>query len=216
MRISEDRYARDLRRMHLARRFMQHEVRTQWICAWTGLSPERVRNLYKSYLESLDGAVRHRGPSPRSIASFLSSPTLRAEASAAGGLACALGVVPEKPMPNARKCLQTVETGERLCHVYELYRKIVPSSRLTMDQLIVLVIALAEREDFEIVHCGNCHGALLVDRLGSDRRLCRACRQASGSALHEPTARLIGSSGEEIAAPMGEIEAPNVYQQSLF
>ena len=76
MRISEDRYTRDLRRLHLARRLIQYEVRTRWICACTGLSGNRVRNLFHSYQESLGSARRRRGPSRRQVSSFLTSPTL--------------------------------------------------------------------------------------------------------------------------------------------
>jgi hypothetical protein len=212
MRISEDRYSRDLRRIHLAQRMIRHEVRTQWICAWSGLSAGRVRNLFRSYEESLGGARRHRGPSPRRIASYLRSPALRAEASAAGGLACVLGVVPDKPVP--RKALQSLETGERLCHAYELYREIVPESRLTMDQLIILVIALAEGEDLVIGHCVNCHGALLLDRLGASRRLCFACRQAAGDPSLDAAAQLAGGADKRSEESEGDV--PKMYQQALF
>jgi hypothetical protein len=215
MRISEDRYSRDLRRIHLAQRMIRHEARTQWIRAWTGLSGERVRNLFHSYEESLEGARRRRGPSPRRIASYLRSPALRAEASAAGGLACVLGVVPESPIRNAKKTLPSVESGERLCHAYELYRQIVPEARLTMDQLIILVIALSEQEDLEIAHCRNCNGALLVDRLGASRRLCLACRQVAGQPSVNAAIHLEGiadASSEDSDDP----EPPAAYQQPLF
>jgi len=214
MRISEDRYSRDLRRIHLAQRFIQHEVRTQWICAWTGLSGVRVRNLYRSYIQSLNETRRHRGPSPRRIASYLRSPALRAQASAAGGLARVLGVVPEEPLPHARKALQTIDTGERLCDVYELYQQIVPESPFTMDQLIVLVIALAEGEDLMIGHCRNCHGALLLDRLGASRRLCLGCRQAAGD-LSGNTAQVAGAGDP----PVDSRDASDSFeerQKSLF
>ena len=190
------------------------KLRTQWICAWTALSGERVRNLFHSYEESLGGARRRRGPSPRRIASYLRSPALRAEASAAGGLACALGLVPERPLPNARKAFPNVESGERLCEVYELYQHIVPESRLTMDQLIVLVIALAEAEDLEIAHCRNCQGALLVDRLGVSRRLCLACRQAAGDPSFDAAAQIVADSGGPSSVAEGD--AVQGYQQPLF
>jgi hypothetical protein len=214
MRISEDRYSRDLRRIQLACRMMQHEVRTQWICAWTGLSGARVRNLYRSYEESLDGAQRHRGPSPKRISSFLRSPQLRTEASAAGGLAQALGVIPDQPMANARRVLPTLESGERLCQAYELFRQIAPEARLTMDQLILLVIALAERQDLEIAHCRNCHGALLVDRLGASRRLCTACRQATGHTGPAAAAQI--AIPDEDALAEATHESAVALQQPLF
>jgi hypothetical protein len=215
MRISEDRYSRDLRRIHLAQRMIRHEARTQWIRAWTGLSGERVRNLFHSYEESLEGARRRRGPSPRRIASYLRSPGLRAEASAAGGLACVLGLVPESPMRSAKKTLPNLESGERLCDVYELYRQIVPEAKLTMDQLIILVIALAEQEDLEIAHCRICNGALLVDRLGASRRACLACRQAAPQPAFDTA---VQSTGVADASPedTDDTETSIAHQQSLF
>src|SRR5580693_2081399 len=126
MRVSEDRYSRDLRRLNLAQRLIRHEVRTQWICAWTGLSDDKTSGNVR----------RHRGPSPTRLASFLRSPTLRAEASAIGGLACASGAIFPTPTPHARRDPPGVEAVERLCHVFELYREGVPQSHFTMDQFI--------------------------------------------------------------------------------
>ena len=177
MRISEDRYTRDLRRLHLARRLIQYEVRTRWICACTGLSGNRVRNLFHSYQESLGSARRRRGPSRRQVSSFLTSPTLRDEASAAGGLAYVLGVVGESTPVPGMKVLLTLESGGRLCDAFDLYREVMPDARLTLDQLIVLVNALTQGEELEIGHCAECHGTLIVDRLGIGRRICLACKE---------------------------------------
>jgi hypothetical protein len=215
MRVSEDRYSRDLRRLNLAQRLIRHEVRTQWICAWTGLSDDRVRNLFRSYDKTSGDVRRHRGPSPTRLAAFLRSPTLRTEASAIGGLACAFGAVLPNPAPNARRDRPGVEAGERLCRVFELYRQIVPQSHFTMDQFIRLMIALTEGEDLEIGHCRNCHGALLLDRLGASRRLCLACKQdlvrhaVDRGEVTQPRS-------DEAASLANDEESPVVYQQPLF
>lgn len=215
MRISEDRYTRDLRRIHLAQRLIRHEVRTQSICAWTGLTDERIRNLCRSYDPSLAGAPRHRGPAPKRVLTLLRSPLLRCEASALGALAYALRVIPRQPLPNARRDLPGLETGERLCHAFELYRRIVPESRFAMDQFILLVLALAEGTDLEVAHCAHCHGALLLDRLGIGRRLCPFCKSssvaASADAAPDPFATAKPGSGNAEGDP-----SPEPYQQSLF
>ena len=215
MRVSEDRYSRDLRRLNLAQRLIRHEVRTQWICAWTGLSDDRVRNLFRSYDKTSGNVRRHRGPSPTRLASFLRSPTLRSEASAIGGLACAFGAILLTPASNARRDRPGVEAGERLCHVFELYRQIVPQSHFTMDQFIRLMIALNEGEDLEIGHCRNCHGALLLDRLGASRRLCLACRQDSvrQRADADDVTQL---RSDATASLTRDEESAVVYQQPLF
>jgi hypothetical protein len=214
MRISEDRYSRDLRRLNLAERLIRHEVRTQWICAWTGLSHHRVRNLYRSYDKSLGVVPRHRGPSPNRLATYLRSPALRAEASAIGGLARVFGVVPPKPTPNAWRDRANVEAGERLCAVFELFRQIVPQSRFTMDQFIRLAMALIQEGELEIGHCSSCHGALLLECSVATRRLCLACQQDFLSFSRQGRGQPPETQG---VAPLSE--APDMaesYQQPLF
>jgi len=49
MRVSEDRYTRDLRRIQLAHRLIRHEVRTYWNRAFTRFTDGRIRNLLRSY-----------------------------------------------------------------------------------------------------------------------------------------------------------------------
>ncbi len=50
MRITDDRYTRDRQRFDLAFRMIHHEARTSTIRSWTGLSDERIRKLYRSYV----------------------------------------------------------------------------------------------------------------------------------------------------------------------
>src|SRR5690349_678069 len=116
MRVSEDRYVRDLRRINLAQRMIRHEVRTMTICAWTGFNEERIRNLAKSYEATLVPASRHRGPPPKKIDVFLRHSILRAEAACLGGLARSFGILPPGLLPNAAQALPSVARGELLCH----------------------------------------------------------------------------------------------------
>ena len=78
MRISDDRYSRDRLRLDLALRFIHHEARTHTIRAWTGLTDDRIRKLYRTYLFEAGGAsvARHRGKSPRQAAFFTRSSSL--------------------------------------------------------------------------------------------------------------------------------------------
>jgi hypothetical protein len=215
MRISEDRYSRDLRRLNLAQRLIRHEVRTYWISAWTGLSHNRVRKLFRSYYRAAGVVQRHRGPSPTRLAAFLRSPTLRTEASAIGGLACVLGVLPPKLAPSANRDRQSVEAAaERLCGIFELYQHIVPQSHFTMDQFIRLTIALAEGQDLKIGHCENCHGALLLERPAASRRLCPICRQ--DLLVHPSADRTRAARRLEDPVAADPAEPPESYQQPLF
>jgi len=56
--------------------------------------------------------------------------------------------------------------ANQLCEVFELYREIVPTSKFKMEQLILLMIALAEGHDLRTSHCNTCHGALVIDPKG--------------------------------------------------
>jgi len=193
MRISEDRYSRDLRRLNLARRFIQHNVRTRWICRLTGLSDSRVRNLFHSY----QGSRVRRGRPRGSKSFFLKSPTLRDEASAAGSLAYVLGA-----FAPGRAAGRSLETGERLCDAFDFYREVIPEARLTLDELILLVEALEEGSELEIGRCAQCHCAWLVDRLGTDRRICASCKEHVRCAAVPPM-----TSFPVVGTPLDPVEA---------
>jgi len=79
MRIYEDRYHRERQRFHVALRFIRLEARTHTIRYWTGLTDDRIRKLYRSYLaDSADRLIRrHRGKSPQRTTLFLRSARLR-------------------------------------------------------------------------------------------------------------------------------------------
>src|ERR1700749_3593428 len=67
MRGSDDRYTRDRQKFDLAVRLIRHEARTYTIRQWTGLSDDRIRKLYRSYVWSsgTQSGARHRGRTPR-------------------------------------------------------------------------------------------------------------------------------------------------------
>jgi hypothetical protein len=215
MRVSENRYTRDLRRIHLAERMIRHEVRTQSICAWTGISDERVRNLCRSYDGNWTGAPRHRGHAPKVFTAIMRTSLMRCEASAIAGLVRALRLIPDEPVPNARKTLPSVELGERLCHAFELYKLVVPTAKLSMDQLILLVLTLAEGAELEVGHCSRCHAALLLDRLGGGRRLCETCKR-EGNSDDRKLARRIARDVLEPDDPASRGVGGRGDQQSLF
>jgi hypothetical protein len=146
----------------------------------------------------------------------LRSPTLRSEASAIAGLACVLGVIPSRPIPNARKALPSVELGERLCHAYEIFRRVVPESHFTIDQFILLALSLAQGDELEVGHCSHCRAALLLDPLSASSRECTACKK---SALNPTTWALrdeFGSKGVESESTVPDSEGAEGYQRPLF
>jgi len=177
MRVSEDRFSRDLRRIELAKRLIAHRVRTGWISLWTGLSPNTVRNLYRSYIKGQSSPpARRRGPPPSNPLLFLRSVTLLEEASVLAALAHRFGLVPDEPVSNPRRALARLEVGERLCQAYELFQHLIPGATFGMEQFMILLFALAERKDLTLDLCEGCQGVLLVDCLGRSRRTCPTCR----------------------------------------
>lgn len=126
MRITDHRYHRDIRRYQLARRLIRHEARTQTVCEWTGLSDERVRNFLRAYCVGDNGtgtALRHRGPPPQRLTAIFWSARIASEAAALAGLARVTGIEKEPGLAN----------GERLCHLFEIFRACLPDTSLTLE-----------------------------------------------------------------------------------
>jgi hypothetical protein len=208
MRVSDDRYSRDFRSFNLALRMLRYEARTNTVSAWTGISPERVRNLSKSHRRQ--ESERHRGPSPSQLAPLLSNPGLRSELAALAGLCRVLDVVPDRPIVNARERLPGIANGERLCFALELLREVVPAARLSLEQAVLLVYALAEGNRWSVDHCTSCRALILVDHLGLNRRICVHCQR-------EVRERKRGKAAmEEAVVEAGETEEAMVIQPDLF
>lgn len=213
MRLSDDRYSRDLRRFSLALRMLAHDARPNTICAWTGFTAERVRHLCRSHRKDLPEGEgpRHRGPSPTKLTALLASPGLRNEVVAMAGLCRVLGVIPATRLSSARQRLPSVANGERLCDALELFREIVPHARLTLEQLVLVVFALSEGEQWGIDHCTKCRAIILVDHLSLARRVCAHCREERDTAGDPgPVAEAQTGAGD------GRDGAGTAVQQSLF
>src|SRR5215472_1090026 len=117
MRISDDRYSRERARMELALRFLRYEARTQTIRAWTGLSDDRIRKLYRSYMGHARRLLpRHRGKSPHQVAYFTRSLRLQEETAALASVLSLLGVLPPEGTAAA-----ALSRGEALCQAFEAY-----------------------------------------------------------------------------------------------
>jgi hypothetical protein len=189
MRVSNDRYSRDLRSIDVARRMLEYEARTQTIRAWTGLTGDRVRNLARSHGSEANRAARRlRGPSPSCLPALLATARARQEAGAAAGLCRVLEVLPERPVPNARIGLPGLVRGERLLAAFDIFREVIPQARLTLEHLVLLVFAMAEGKSWGIDHCTRCHATILMDRVAvHPRRLCGFCESAKESEVVEPT-----------------------------
>src|SRR5271165_3204008 len=136
MRVSDDRYTRDHKRLDLAWRLLHHEARTYTIRQWTGLSDDRIRKLYRDYvgIEGARRSLRHRGKSPRQAAYFLRNADLHFHAAQLAslfiihGLLCGtmIGLEP-------RYRLGSLESGALLCIAYEAYLQLHDPARISFE-----------------------------------------------------------------------------------
>ena len=179
MRISDDRYSRDRQRLDIAMHFIHHEARTHTIRQWTGLTDDRIRKLYRSYLQ--DGGrrvTRHRGKSPQQPAFFLRTARLRHEAGALAALCCLVGAVERRPERAAAAPLAGVARASALCQAYDVYRAIVSAPGIGFEHAVLLVSALARGNELALADCQGCGALVVVDALALRPARCAVCAEA--------------------------------------
>ena len=178
MRISDDRYSRERARMELALRFLRHEARTQTIRAWTGLSDDRIRKLYRSYMSQARRHLpRHRGKSPHQIAFFTRSLRLQEETAVLASVLSLLGVVPvAEPGP-----LPGVTRGELLCHAFEAFRLYLPTAQISFEHAVFLATSLARGDQLRLGDCSDCGSLVVTEQLPLRSTRCTHCAAAAPS-----------------------------------
>jgi hypothetical protein len=176
--VSADQYFRELRRYCLALAMLRHGVRPSTVRHWTGLSRQRTRQVVRSYNENRSAGEPRcdPGPPPTALKKLLKDPQLRAELTAAAGLCRVLKILSDSAKALPPEVIRTIEMGENLCHAFEIYRRLVPNARMTLEHLIVLVLSLAEQEHWALERCTCCESFLIIDPLSLERRLCGECR----------------------------------------
>lgn len=178
MRVSDDRYSRDRLRFDLAVRMIRHEARTCTIRLWTGLTDDRIRKLFRAYLQHAPATLvrRHRGKSPRQIAYFLRTPAVQFEATTLASLFCMLGLVPPAGS-GARHSSppMSLEWGEFFCQAYESYLVLHSPPRVSFEHAWFLLLALLRQDELRLHACSACGGLCLVDRFASISSTCARC-----------------------------------------
>jgi len=189
MRISDDRYSRDRLRLDLALRFIHHEARTHTIRAWTGLTDDRIRKLYRTYLYEADGAkvARHRGKSPRQAAFFTRSLRMRREAAVFASVSSLFGLITPQTITVSRSAISpsalarsaesapTVARGALLCEAFEAYIALMGESQISFEHAVYLLGALLAGDELRVAHCRDCSGVLVTDRLALRIPVCNEC-----------------------------------------
>jgi len=177
MRARDDRYRRELRRNQLALRLIRHQVRSETIRLWTGLSQHRVRWLCRHYHDGSACAevARHRGPPPTDVVRIMHNNRARAEAAVAAGICVLDQVVAVRPRGHSARTFPNVARGERLCNAYEHFRCVIPDAEISLEQSIRIASALAQGFELSLVRCVSCGGVLLRDCLGTPKERCPGC-----------------------------------------
>jgi hypothetical protein len=187
MRIYDDRYSRERLRFHVALQFIRLEARTQTIRRWTGLTDDRIRKLYRSYLA--DGPrplPRHRGKSPHRAALFLRSARARRESALLASLYRLLGALPELRGADATLALPSLRRAQRLCQAYDTYRSLLPDGLLSFEHAVFLLSTLAQGAELACGSCRDCRALLVIDRWALPPALCELC--ASEPIARQPVA----------------------------
>ena len=185
MRICDDRYRRERLRMELALRFLRHEARTRTIRTWTGLSDDRIRKLYRSYMSHARRYLpRHRGKSPHQVAYFTRSLRLQRtytigviaeETAVLASVLSLLGVVPAALSAEAPGALPGLTRGELLCQAFEAYRLLLPAAQISFEHTVFLATALARGDQLRFGRCSECGGLLVTERFPLRARRCHHC-----------------------------------------
>jgi hypothetical protein len=183
MRISDDRYSRDRLRLDLALRFIHHEARTHTIRAWTGLTDDRIRKLYRTYLFEAGGAsvARHRGKSPRQAAFFTRSSRMRRESAVFASVGSLFGLI--TPQSIVVDCppqhTPTVARGALLCETFEVYCALMGDTQISFEHAVFLLGALIAGDELRVTHCRDCTSVLVTDRLALRVPVCAECSGAA-------------------------------------
>jgi hypothetical protein len=195
MRISDDRYQRDRQRLDVAVQFIEHEARTQTIRLWTGLTDDRIRKLYRSYLTEHRGRLlpRHRGKSPQQIAHFVRTARLRQESALFASICLMAEVIVDRPAGNAAngatgtapaRSAYSVTRALQLCRAYDTYRWLVQRPSLSFEHAVFLVSSLSRGDELRVAGCAGCNAVLVADRLSLRVPRCAGC--GGGAALVAP------------------------------
>ena len=194
MRVSDDRYTRDRQRLDLALRLIRHEARTFTIRQWTGLSDDRIRKLYRSYVLNHDErrVFRHRGKSPRQAAFFFRNTELNFQSAQLASLFVMYGLLSGTNSGlEPRYRVGSLESGTLICQAYEAYLELHAPARISFEHAWVLLFALARHDEVGISRCNVCGGVRLCDLLAKHKFNCGTCGQAVSAAVGAAPAPVI-------------------------
>ncbi len=186
MNISNARYFHDRQRHDLALRMIRHEARTHTIRRCTGLSDDRIRRLYRTYLDAeLVQVRRRRGKSPRQVAFFTRNAQLQFESSFLANLLATFGLLREGRIPLPGQA--ALDFGAVFCDAYETHRQLLPVATISFEHAWFLLQLLNRGEQLHITHCRHCRCDYVHDLINLAHKDCPTCSRAE-QALKGPRA----------------------------
>jgi hypothetical protein len=211
MRISDERYRRDLRRLQVAWQMILLGARTPTIMRWTRLSKYNVRKLRNEYGGDAVPRERLRGKAPFRVEFFCKSAALRAETPALVGLLRHFRALPAVGEVTV-EALPELTRAERLCTALEEFRAMCPTSEIDFERVIILMKELVRGELIRVTTC-SMHPELVVhDCLVARDPSCAHCWRERSSGL--PYMRLCTPTTDPPRDP--DADTAVGYQHSLF
>ena len=176
MRITDDRYTRDRLRLDLALRLIGHEARTRTIRNWTGLTDDRIRKLYRSYVADAGrrDVRRHRGKSPRQSAYFMRNAAIRREAASLATLLCILGLL-RRESGHSPGGVEQLRWGESFCEAYETFASLFEHPQISFEHACHLLRSLEKQNEICLDDCEGCGSLLVVMRYAERPKACEFC-----------------------------------------
>lgn len=181
MRLSDERYRRDLRRLHVAWRMVRLGARTPTIIRWTSLSKYNVRKLRTEYGGTAVPREGLFGRTPFRIEFFHKTAKLRWEAALLAGLLHVYEALPRGPAKVEE--LPDLSRGERVCTAYEQFRVLCPTAGISFDRAITLLSELVRGELIRLTACVSCGELVVHDCLAIHHPRCASCWHEANAGL---------------------------------
>lgn len=166
MRVTQSRYDGELDRFHLAIRMLGLQARTSTIGRFTGLSSDRIRKAYISYVTEHGKNMlprRKRGRPPSRVAHYFKTRDRHCESIVLVSLFMHAGLLVREASARWRVpgTMSKLAQGRRLCDAYEMHRHLMPGGDMSLELAATLLRALSETQEIAIAECESC-GALYV------------------------------------------------------
>jgi hypothetical protein len=186
VRISDERYRRDLRRLQLAWSMIRLSARTPTIQRWTALSVYRIRSLRSTYAEEASRESALKGVTPFRVEFFSKSTTLRCEAALLAGFLRQFDVLSEIGDRQITS-LPSLDRGENFVRAYNQFRVGYPRSEITFEHAVMLLNELARGVELALATCASCGAFVVFDRLSVRGPRCAYCSRTAQGSEPEPS-----------------------------